>query len=57
LGEKAVKAAHKSDLSVSVLKAIDSARKYAEGRGVRLEIRSGEDAGNVEKLAGIKMAN
>jgi len=33
LGEKAVKAAHESDLPISVLKVIDSARKYAEGRG------------------------
>jgi hypothetical protein len=57
LGEKAVKAAHKSDLSASVLKVIDNARKYAEGRGVRLEVRSAEDVRNVEKLAVIKMAN
>jgi hypothetical protein len=57
LGEKAVKAAHESDLPVSVLKVIDSAKKYAEGRGVRLEVRSAEDVRNVEKLAVIKMAN
>jgi hypothetical protein len=52
-----VKAAHESDLPVSVLKIIDSAKKYAEGRGVRLEVRSAEDVRNVEKLAVIKMAN
>jgi hypothetical protein len=57
LGEKAVAAAHKSDLPPSVLKVIDSAKKYAEGRGVRLEVRSVEDVRNVEKLAAIKMAN
>lgn len=57
LGEKAVKAAHESDLPVSVLRAIDNAQKYAEGRGVRLEVRSVEDVHNVEKLAIIKMAN
>jgi hypothetical protein len=57
LGEKAVKAAHESDLPISVLKVIDSAKKYAEGRGVRLEVRSTEDVCNVEKLAVIKMAN
>jgi hypothetical protein len=57
LGEKAVKAAHESDLPASVLKVIDSAKKYAEGRGVRLEVRSVEDIGNVEKVAVIKMAN
>lgn len=57
LGEKAVKAAHESDLPASVLKIIDSAKKYAEGRGVRLEVRSAEDVRNVEKLAMVKMAN
>lgn len=57
LGEKAAKAAHETDLPVSVLKVIDSAKKYAEGRGVRLEVRSAEDVHSVEKLAGIKMAN
>jgi hypothetical protein len=57
LGEKAVKAARESDLPLSVLETIDSARKYAEGRGVRLEVRSAQDVHNVQKLAIIKMAN
>ena len=57
LGEKAVRAAHESDLPVPVLEVIDGAKKYAEGRGVRLEVRSAEDTRNIEKLAVIKMAN
>lgn len=57
LSEKAVKAAHESDLPVSVLRVIDGAKKYAEGRGVRLEVRSAEDVRNAEKLAVIKMAS
>jgi hypothetical protein len=57
LGEKAVKAAHESDLPASILEVIDNAKKYTEGRGVRLEVRSAEDVRNVEKLALIKMAN
>lgn len=56
LGEKAVKAAHQDDLPSSVLKIIDSAKKYAEGRGVRLEVKNGRDVRNVEKLAIIKMS-
>ena len=56
LGEKAVKAAHEDDLPVSVLKIIDNAKKFAEGRGVRLEVRNGRDVRNVEKLAAIKMS-
>ena len=57
MGEKAAKATHESDLPVSVLGVIDSAKKYAEGRGVRLEVRNAEDVRSVEKLAVVKMAN
>ncbi len=57
LGEKAVKAAHESDLPPAVLAVIDGAKKYAEGRAVRLEVRSAEDVHNGEKLAVIKMAH
>ena len=57
LGEKAVKAARETDLPISVLEVIDAAKKYAEGRGVRLEVRSVEDVRNVAKLAVVKMAN
>ena len=57
LGEKAVKAAHQSDLSQAVLDVIDRAPKYAEGRGVRIEIRTPEDLPAIETIAGLKMAN
>jgi Protein of unknown function (DUF3788) len=57
LGEKAVKAAHASDLPAAVLDIIDSAPRYAEGRGVRFEVRNAKDVRNVEKVAIIKMAN
>ena len=57
LGEKAVKAAHEATLPDSVLTVIDGAKKYAEGRAVRIEVRSKKDRDNVMKLAAIKMAN
>ena len=57
LGEKAVNAAHQSDLRKSALDIIDGAKKYAEGRGVRIEVRRGEDILDVVKIATIKMAN
>ena len=57
LGEKAVRAAHESKLPASVLATIDSAKKYAEGRGVRLEVRTAKDVRNIEQIAIIKMAN
>ena len=57
LGEKAVRAAHEGGLPAPVLEIIAQAKKYAEGRGVRLEVRSAQDVLDVERLAIIKMAN
>ena len=57
LGQKAVDAAHDSDLPPSVLDIIDNSQKFAEGRGVRLEVRSDVDVRSVSQLADIKMAN
>jgi hypothetical protein len=57
LGEQAVQAAHASGLPPSILTAIDSATKYAEGRGVRLVVKTAKDVRNIETLAAIKMAN
>ena len=57
LGEKAVKAAHAAGLPDSVLAIIDGAKKYAEGRGISVEIRNKKDIANVRKLAAVKMAN
>jgi hypothetical protein len=57
LGEKAVQAAHAAQLPAEVLAVIDSAPKYAEGRGVRFEVRTAKDVRNIEKVAMIKMAN
>jgi hypothetical protein len=57
LGERAVKAARQSALSDKVQTLIDDAKKYAEGKGVRIEVRSKKDRDDVEKLAAIKMAN
>ncbi len=57
LGEKAVAAAHSANLPDSVLEVIDKAPKYAEGRGVRIEVRTAKDIDSIKKLATIKMAN
>jgi hypothetical protein len=57
LGEKAVKAAQASDLPDAILKTIEAAPKYAEGRGVRIEVRTVKDVRSIEILADIKMAN
>lgn len=57
LGEKAVKAAHENKLPGPVLAVIDEAPRYAEGRGVRIEVRTKKDLENVLKVAAVKMAN
>ena len=57
LGDKAVKAAQESNLPNKVLKIIAGSRRYAEGTGVRLEIRSMSDVPIVEKLAAIKLSH
>lgn len=57
LGRKAAEAAHASDLPLSVLNEIDSSQTFAEGRGVRLEVRNDSDVRSVIQLAAIKMAN
>ncbi len=57
LGEKAVRAAHSSGLSKAMLAIIDSAKKYAEGRAVRIEVRTKSDRDDILKLATIKMDN
>jgi len=57
LGQKAVDAAQESDLPQSTLDMIDDSQEYAEGRAVRLEVRTGDDLLNVARIATIKMAN
>jgi len=57
LGEKAVKAAHDSALPDSILTIIDEARKYAEGRGVRIKVTSKKTLEGTKRLAAVKMAN
>jgi len=57
LGERAVRAAHAIPLADSVLAVIDEAPKYAEGRGVRIEVRTKKDIETVKRLAAVKMAN
>jgi hypothetical protein len=57
LGEKACRAAHDSALPAPILEAIDGARKYAEGRGVRIPVRNRRDLEAIETLAAIKVAN
>ncbi|MHC4166372.1 MAG: DUF3788 domain-containing protein [Planctomycetota bacterium] len=56
-GDKAVAAAEKRDLPKDLVKTLKSARKYAEGRGLQIEVRGPADVDNIKKLVEIKVNN
>ncbi len=56
-GGKATAAARQAKLPKAVVKAIDEAPVYAEGRGFRLEVRTARDVETMKALAAIKTAN
>ena len=57
LGDRAVAAARASDLPKTLLKEIAGARRYAEGTGIRLLIKTAEDLAPVRTLVEIKLQN
>lgn len=57
LSDRAVAAARSADLPADLLKEIAVARRYAEGTGVRLLVKSQKDLPSVQKLVQIKLAN
>jgi hypothetical protein len=57
LGDKAVEAARQSGLPPSVIKTINEAKRYAEGTGVRLEMKKPKDVETMKQLAAIKLAH
>lgn len=57
LGDKALKAARESKLPRKVLKIIAGSKRYAEGTGIRLEIKNAADVQSAEKLARIKLSH
>jgi len=57
LGDRAVKAALKSDLPKSVARLIEDAPRYAEGTGVRLNVKDTKNLAAIRKLVELKLAN
>jgi hypothetical protein len=57
LGDKAVEAARQSGLPPGVIKTINESRRYAEGTGVRIEMKKPKDVEIAKKLAAIKLAH
>jgi hypothetical protein len=57
LGEKACAAAREEKLPARVLQLIEDSPRYAEGRGVRIPVRTEKEAEAIRKLAAIKLAH
>ncbi len=56
-GDRAVAAIEESDVSDVIKKELRNAKKYAEGRGLVLEVRTREDVEPVKTLTAIKVNN
>lgn len=57
LGDRAVAAAKTAKLPKSLLAQLAEARRYAEGTGIRLTVKSAKDLAPIRKLAEIKLVN
>jgi len=54
-GDKAVARVQESCLPEDIVSNLVNARKYAEGRGVQIEVRAPEDVEHIVTLTGIKL--
>jgi hypothetical protein len=57
LGDKAAKAAHDAGAPEAVLALIDSAPRYAEGRGIRMPITTRADLDVAQTLTALKVGS
>ncbi len=55
-GDKAVAMIEESDVPEAIKEGLRTARKYAEGRGIRLEVRKAGDVKTIRTLLEIKTA-
>ena len=56
-GDKAVAAAEQSNLPQDLFITLKNARKYAEGRGLQIEVKNSDDVENIKTLVRIKINN
>jgi hypothetical protein len=56
-GDKALAAIRAGGFPAPVLQLLSEARKYAEGTGIRLEVKTQKDIAVVVKLAAVKVAH
>jgi hypothetical protein len=56
-GQKATDEILKSDVSEKITAELKAAKVYAEGRGIRLDVKSASDLEDLERLITIKISN
>ena len=56
-GDRAVAEILKSDLPKALIEEVTNAKKYAEGRGLRIDVKTRRDVESVKKLIAIKVTN
>lgn len=56
-GQKAVDAVYNSAISEEIKKELAAAKVYAEGRGIRLDVKTKKATGDIKRLAAIKLSN
>jgi len=56
-GEKAVEKIRDSHIKAEIIKELQAARIYAEGRGIRISIRDSTLINDIKELIDIKLAN
>ncbi len=56
-GNKAVLQIQQSDISEQIIKELLEAKPYAEGRGIRIDVRDNENIRDIQNLIEIKIAN
>jgi hypothetical protein len=56
-GDKGVDAVQDSNLPQSIKDELRNAKKYPEGRGIRLQVRNKTDVANIQTLVDIKLSN
>lgn len=56
-GQKATDQIMDSDISQKIKEELQNAKKYAEGRGIRIDVRNNEIIPDIERLIDIKLAN
>jgi hypothetical protein len=54
-GDRAVEAIQKSRLPAAMIREVNDARRYAEGRGLRIDVRNRTPVSHVLKLVDIKV--